>query len=168
MQRTSISMIAAAIVIIIAVVLVVFKGDTSAEAGDSGVITPTKSNHSNPNQSRRKELDSPSNSKPDVNGKPDKEPLNAEIEIILAAIHEASIQYEPSQIPVIIPYLAHTEKEVRLAAVDGLIVLGERAAADHLREASKRLEDPREAVIFLDAADFLELPSYRFKREKVE
>lgn len=161
-------MVAAAIVIIIAVILVTFKGNPSTDGEDLKVIPPTKSNHSNPNQSRRQELNSPSNSKPNEDGELDEEIRNAENEVILSEIHEASIQYEPSQIPVIIPYLAHKEKEVRLAAVDGLIVLGERAAADHLREASKRLEDPREAVIFLDAADFLELPSYRFKREKVE
>jgi len=81
------------------------------------------------------------------------------------AIHEASIQYEAGQIPVITPYLSHPNQVVRQAAVDGLIVLGERGAAVPLREAAKQLDDPREAVIFLDAADYLELPSFRSRRK---
>lgn len=87
-------------------------------------------------------------------------------EAILLGIHQASIQYEPEQIQNIAPYLVHPEPEVRLAAVDGLIVLGERSAADHLREAAKQMNDPREAVTFLDAADYLELPSFRFNRKQ--
>lgn len=159
-------MVAAVTSIALAIVLVTFKGKSATEGGDVKVIPPTKSDHSIPIQSSRQELNLPSNSKPNEDGELDEETRNEEKEVILSEIHEASIQYEPSQISVIIPYLAHPEKEVRLAAVDGLIVLGERAAADHLREASMRLEDPREAVIFLDAAELLELPSYRFKREK--
>lgn len=168
MTRTSISIVAAAIVIIIAIVLVALKGESSTNVENISEKTTKRSTKSNPNQSRTQGLDPLSTIQSDANDRPDEETKNSENEVILSEIHEASIQYEPSQIPVIIQYLAHPEKEVRLAAVDGLIVLGERAAADHLREASKRLEDPREAVIFLDAADFLELPSYRFKREKVE
>lgn len=166
MTRTSISIVAAAIVIIIAIVLVALKGESSTNIEDTSEKTTKRSTKSNPNQSRTQELDPLSTIQSDANDRPDEETKNSENEVILSEIHEASIQYEPSQIPVIIPYLAHPEKEVRLAAVDGLIVLGERAAADHLREASKRLEDVREAVIFLDAAELLELPSYRFKREK--
>jgi len=85
---------------------------------------------------------------------------------ILDSIHEASIQYEPEQIPVISRYLVHPDQEVRTAALNGLIVLGERAAANNLREAAKQLEDPREAVTYLDAADYLELPSYRFNKRE--
>ncbi len=166
MKRTSISMIAAAIVIIIAIALVALKREPSTNAEDIGRETTIRSTKSNPNQSRTQEQEPLSTLQSDANDKPDEETQNSENEVILSEIHDASIQYEPSQIPVIIPYLAHAEKEVRLAAVDGLIVLGERAAAEHLREASKRLEDPREAVIFLDAADFLELPSFKFKGKK--
>lgn len=84
---------------------------------------------------------------------------------ILADIHQASIQYEPSQIPAIAAHLLHPDPEVRKAAIDGLIVLGEREAAAPLRDAAKQVEDPREATLFLDAADYLELPSYRLRRK---
>lgn len=66
----------------------------------------------------------------------------------------------------IVTYLRHPDKAVRMAAMDGLIVLGERDAADQIREAAKQLDDPREAVVFLDAADYLELPSFRFEKNR--
>ena len=78
---------------------------------------------------------------------------------ILEAIHEASISYDAKELPKIQPYLIHPDAEVRAAALDGVLVLGDAAGAPLLRQAASTLKDPREAVKFLEAADYLELPS---------
>lgn len=89
-----------------------------------------------------------------------------ELDRVLLKIDEAATQYEASQIPVIAPYLTHGDRRVRQAAVDGLIVLGESAAATHLREAASRLEDVREAAMYLETADYLELPPLQIRRRR--
>lgn len=78
---------------------------------------------------------------------------------ILEAIQEASISYEARELPKIQPYLIHPEAEVRAAALNGVLVLGDAAGAPLLRQAASTLKDPREAVKYLEAADYLELPS---------
>lgn len=78
---------------------------------------------------------------------------------ILEAIHEASISYDAKELPKIQPHLIHPDAEVRAAALEGVLVLGDAAGAPLLRQAASTLKDPREAVKFLEAADYLELPS---------
>jgi hypothetical protein len=78
---------------------------------------------------------------------------------ILEAIHEASISYDAKDLPKIQPYLIHADPEVRAAALEGMLVLGDAAGAPLLRQAASTLKDPREAVKYLDAAEYLELPS---------
>jgi HEAT repeat protein len=76
------------------------------------------------------------------------------------AINAAATTYAPEGIRDIKPYLLDPDAEIRLAAKDGLIVLGEAGGASALRAAAKQLKDPREAAVFLEAADYLELPSW--------
>lgn len=78
---------------------------------------------------------------------------------ILEAIQEASISYDAKELPKIQPYLIHPDAEVRTAALEGVLVLGDAAGSPLLRQAASTLKDPREAVKYLDAADYLELPS---------
>lgn len=78
---------------------------------------------------------------------------------ILEAIHEASISYDAKELPKIQPHLIHPDPEVRAAALDGVLTLGDAAGAPLLRQAASTLKDPREAVKYLEAADYLELPS---------
>lgn len=78
---------------------------------------------------------------------------------ILEAIQEASISYDAKELPKIQPHLIHPDAEVRAAALDGVLVLGDAAGAPLLRQAASTLKDPREAVKYLDAAEYLELPS---------
>lgn len=78
---------------------------------------------------------------------------------ILESIHEASISYDAKELPKIQPHLIHPDAEVRAAALEGVLVLGDAAGAPLLRQAASTLKDPREAVKFLEAADYLELPS---------
>ena len=78
---------------------------------------------------------------------------------ILEAIHEASISYDAKELSKIQPHLIHPDAEVRAAALEGVLVLGDAAGAPLLRQAASTLKDPREAVKYLDAAEYLELPS---------
>ncbi len=78
---------------------------------------------------------------------------------ILEAIQEASISYDAKELPKIQPYLIHPDPEVRAAALEGVLVLGDAAGSPLLRQAASTLKDPREAVKYLDAAEYLELPS---------
>ncbi len=78
---------------------------------------------------------------------------------ILEKISDATVSYDASAVANITPYLLNPNKEVRRIAVDGLIRTGDASGVGVLRDAAKRLSDPREATVFLDAADFLALPS---------
>jgi hypothetical protein len=87
-------------------------------------------------------------------------PLTASLrEQVLDAIQSAATTYDTAALPHIQPYLVNTDPEVRSAALNGVIVLGESAGAALLRAAASQLKDPREAVAYLDAAEYLELPS---------
>ncbi len=86
-------------------------------------------------------------------------PVAQAVPQILEAIHEASISYDAKELPKLQPYLIHPDAEVRAAALDGVLVLGDAAGAPLLRQAASTLKDPREAVKYLDAAEYLELPS---------
>ncbi len=95
-------------------------------------------------------------------------PAITDVSAILSRIDEASTRYDPSALPVLQPYLLHEDEEVRTAAVDGIIALGEAGGAPLLRAASAQLKDPREAVAYLDAAEYLELPPVTMEELKQE
>lgn len=78
----------------------------------------------------------------------------------LDAIQTAATTYAPEGIRDIKPFLLDPDPEIRAAAKDGLVVLGESGGAVALRAAAKQLKDPREAAVYLDTADYLELPSW--------
>jgi hypothetical protein len=81
----------------------------------------------------------------------------------LEQMHEASITYDKAQLKVIQPYLTHPDAELRSAAINAMVVLGDASAGPLLREASKNASSPREAVAMEEAADYVELPSADFK-----
>ena len=76
----------------------------------------------------------------------------------LTRIQDLSITYDAREVPALAAFLTHDSAEVRAAALDGLIRLGSKEAAEPLRAASAKVKDPREAIAMLDAADYLELP----------
>jgi hypothetical protein len=78
---------------------------------------------------------------------------------MLELIHEASVTYDAAELPTIRPYLSHADPEIRKAAVDAMIVLGDSSAAVMLRDAASNAHTPQEAVDMLKAAEYLELPS---------
>jgi hypothetical protein len=81
---------------------------------------------------------------------------------ILGKIEEAAVTYDPKGLPLLEPYLLHPDPEIRAAALNGMIVLGEAGAAPMLRDAAKKAPTPKEAVALTEAADYLELPSGSF------
>lgn len=80
-------------------------------------------------------------------------------EQILETVHQASITYDPKELPAIQKYLLNADPEIREAARNGMVVLGDASAGPMLRDASKLASTPHEAVAMLEAADYVELPS---------
>ena len=78
---------------------------------------------------------------------------------ILESIHEAAISYSAEELPKIQPFLLHSDPEVRAAALQGMITLGDAAAAPLLRNAALLATSPEEATALRQAADYVELPS---------
>lgn len=90
---------------------------------------------------------------------PQSAPLSAPAKAAaLEAMHEAMVTYDPAKLPAIAAYLNHADEDLRQAALDNMIQMGEAAAAPLLRTASEKARSPQEALAMLDAADFLELP----------
>lgn len=81
---------------------------------------------------------------------------------ILNEIEQASVTYDAKALPQIEPYLLHPDAEVRAAAMNGMIVLGDSAAAPLLRKAAESAATPKESVALSEAADYMELPAGTF------
>ncbi len=77
---------------------------------------------------------------------------------IVGSLQEAATSYSPEGIPLIEPSLYSSDREVREAAADALVVLGETGGAKALRKAAAKSRDPREAVALIERAEYLELP----------
>lgn len=80
-------------------------------------------------------------------------------EQIVEVIDDAAISYDAKELPKIQPFLTHSDPEVREAAVNGIMVLGDPAGAPMLRAAAKLALTPEEAVALNESAAYLELPS---------
>jgi hypothetical protein len=87
-------------------------------------------------------------------------------EEILETVHQASITYDAKELPAIQKYLLDADPEIREAARNAMIVLGDGSAGPMLRDASKLAPTPHEAVAMLEAADYVELPSGTFNLKK--
>lgn len=74
-------------------------------------------------------------------------------------IENAVVTYSPAGLPTFEKLLASGEPDIREAARDGLVRLGEKGGARLLRAATARLTEPEEIKRFQDTADYLELPS---------
>jgi len=86
---------------------------------------------------------------------------------LLDALHEAASTYSPEGIPLIEPSLYSSDRQIREAAADAMVVLGETEGAKVLRKAAAKARDPREAVALIERAEYLELPPGRLLlREK--
>lgn len=87
-------------------------------------------------------------------------------EEIFAAIEDAASSYSAEELPKIQPYLLHPDPEVRAAAVQGMINLGDASAAPLLRTAAQLAPSSQEAEGMKKAADYVELPSASLRKRK--
>lgn len=78
--------------------------------------------------------------------------------VIREKIETAVVTYSPEALPVFKDLLASADREVRAAAVDGLLRLGENGGAALLREAAGRITNEKEIEEMEAAAEYLELP----------
>jgi len=115
---------------------------------------------------------------PHLNPAPDKRPGDgsaatpnpppAELEkardLAIEKMQEAATSYDPAELPVIRPYLESPDPELREAAVDAMMVLGDASAGPMLREAAKKLDSIEESYKMVKAAEFLELPPADLKK----
>jgi hypothetical protein len=77
---------------------------------------------------------------------------------IIASLEEAAISYDASRVPEIVPYLYSEHAEIRSAATDALVTLGDASGAEAIYQAARFVPDPREAESMLQKAAFLSLP----------
>lgn len=90
-------------------------------------------------------------------------PLDAkQRETLLVEIEQISVTYDAKELPKLEPYLLHPDAEVRKAAMNGMVVLGDSAASPLLRKAAEKAPTPQEAVALTEAADFMALPEGSF------
>jgi len=81
----------------------------------------------------------------------------------LEAIQDLAVTYDAASVPALARYLSNRDAEIRAAARDGLIQLGERAAIPYLQEAARQAA-PEEAQALREAAEFLALPTWTQRR----
>ncbi len=85
----------------------------------------------------------------------------------LEAIQELVVTYDAASVPALARFLSSQDAEIRNAAREGLIQLGERAAIPYLEEAARRAA-PEEAQALREAAEFLALPTWTERREALK
>lgn len=153
MKRSSITLFVAAIVLL-AAVIVWLRANRPTTGGTGGtnpqtqVITRT---------AIRPTPDKPSEPPASASGSPESSPKSRES--IMEEIRDAALTYDAKALPRIRPYLLNSDPDIREAAINGMITLGDASAGPMLREAARQTTDPREAARLLDAADYVELPS---------
>lgn len=86
-------------------------------------------------------------------------PVATTPEQIYAVIEDAATSYSAEDLPKIKPYLTHPDPEIRKAARQGVVTLGDAAGGPLLREAAMFATSAEEATALREAADYVELPS---------
>jgi hypothetical protein len=87
-------------------------------------------------------------------------------ELVLTSIHEAAITYDPAVLGDIVRHLGSPDPEVRAAASEGVILLGDSSGAPFLREAARKARDPAESADLAAKGDYLELPPAKLLRKQ--
>ena len=80
-------------------------------------------------------------------------------EKILSDLNRYACTYQASSLPQIEPYLYSKDKDLREAALNDIVILGDAAGAPILRKAADQSQDTAEAAELLNKANYLELPS---------
>ena len=83
----------------------------------------------------------------------------ADKEQVMASMHDAAITYDPASLPAIAQHLSSPDAEVRTAAAEAVVLLGDSAGAKFLHEAAKKARSTAEAADLKAKADYLDLPT---------
>ena len=84
-----------------------------------------------------------------------------EKQVVMDRIQEAISTYSAEGVPILKPLLLSPDLEIREQAIEGMKQLDAPEAAAALREAAKKVTDPRDRQVMLEAADFVDLPAYK-------
>ncbi len=76
----------------------------------------------------------------------------------LTDIEKRLIERGSNVVSMLLNKLSHPSKEVRQAALDGIMLIDDSSAAPGLRQIAATASDPQEVAEWLRSADFLELP----------
>lgn len=79
-------------------------------------------------------------------------------EAIRSKLMEYASTYEATSLPLIAPYLSSNDREIRDAAVNAIVMLGDSSGGAILRKAAASIKDPQEAATMLNQAAYVELP----------
>ena len=91
----------------------------------------------------------------------------AQGEAALEAIQSSASTYDAKEVPALARYLESESAEIREAALQGLIQLGDSAAVPYLKAAATKTKIVQEQLDLLKAADFLALPSWHEHRQEI-
>jgi hypothetical protein len=113
-------------------------------------------------------VSSAKDSQPSDSPAPSALPPLARGEAALEAIQTAAASYDAKAVPELARYLESNSPEIRAAALQGLIQLGERDAIPYLKAAAQNTTIREESVELLKAADFLALPTWQESRQAIK
>jgi hypothetical protein len=97
---------------------------------------------------------------------PPSSPTISEKNQIIDKVRDASTTYDAASLPIIEPYLYSPDPEVRGEAVNAIVNLGDKAGAALLRKYAEKESDLERKLEILKLADWLELPSGKFRLSK--
>ncbi len=155
MQQRHIFLVIGISLILVAAILFIGKNRDTSSPAPAQISTNLKVSPSN--KFNTQDLNAVTSPATPSASKPNTKALSREA--MLEEINAASVTYDAKALPRIQPYLINPDPEIREAAKNGMIVLGDAAAGPLLRDASKKMATPQEAVGLLEAADYVELPS---------
>lgn len=86
----------------------------------------------------------------------------------IEALEKAATETDPANLQLIVRELANPERKIRQAALEAAKDFGSREAIPTLKKIAEESQDPREKVEFLDAIQFLELPTLTEIRQQIK
>ena len=89
-------------------------------------------------------------------------------EAVMDAIQTATATHDVRMVPLLARYLESDAAEVRAAALQGLIQLGERDAIPYLKIAVQETTIPEEKIELVKAIEFLSLPTWKEHRNAIK
>jgi len=89
-------------------------------------------------------------------------------EAVMDAIQTATATHDVRMVPLLARYLESDAADVRAAALQGLIELGERDAIPYLKLAAQETKIPEEKIELAKAIEFLSLPTWKEHRDEVK